>query len=215
MQDHVHQPCHHKLVRNILTSQYAFRILNIGIEVVGHQHIVPVRSSPNVRRNVLYGRGVSGGNMAPHDMPPPAPHHPPKADDVWAVESEIFDRKLLHLAIKNRDAAAVNARRLFCHQPKAARSSRVKYFCDLHFLEKSQSTRPCAIPRSADSRPLFQPFWMLNFPKLAMFSVSHLNPLFSLVHTSVGTQIPYHQKCFLCLYLPDHCPCPLAGIPST
>ena len=64
-----------KLVQNSLTPWCAFQIRKIGIEVAGHQDLVPVRLDSDGHIDVLYGRGVAGGNIAPHDMPPTSPNH--------------------------------------------------------------------------------------------------------------------------------------------
>ena len=43
-----------------------------------------------------------------------------KSDDDRTVEVELFDSKVLRLAVGNRDAAAVRTWRLCCHYPKSA-----------------------------------------------------------------------------------------------
>ena len=70
-------------------------------------------------------------------MLPPPPHHQLKADDIRAVEAELFDSEMLRFAVKNYEAAAVSARRLRCRHSKSASFPRVKYFCELRFLEDS------------------------------------------------------------------------------
>ena len=64
-----------KLVQNSLTPWCAFQIRKIGIEVAVHQDLVPVRLDSDGHIDVLYVRGVAGGNIAPHDMPPTSPRH--------------------------------------------------------------------------------------------------------------------------------------------
>ena len=71
-----------KLFQNGLTPWCAFQIRNIGIEVSGLQNLVPVRSNSDGKIDVLYGQGVAGGDIAPHNMPPLSPHHQLKGDDV-------------------------------------------------------------------------------------------------------------------------------------
>ena len=70
-------------------------------------------------------------------MSPPPPRHQLKADEIWAVESELFDSKVLRLAVENCDAAVVIARLLCHHHLKAASLPRVNYFCELPQLGKS------------------------------------------------------------------------------
>ena len=83
-----------KLVQNGLTQWCAFQIRKIGIEVAGHQYLVPVRSNSDGHIDVLYGQGVAGGDIAPHNMPPPSPRHQLKGDDVRAVEAELFNSEV-------------------------------------------------------------------------------------------------------------------------
>ena len=125
VQYHVHYPCRHELVRNGLPLRCAFRLRQVGIEVAGHQYLGPVRSSPDVRSNILYVRGVAREDITPHNMPPPPRHHQPKYYDIWAMESELFNSEVLHLAVENCNSAAVSTRRLRCHHPKASRFPRV------------------------------------------------------------------------------------------
>ena len=59
------------------------------------------------------------GDIALHGMPLPPPCHQLKYDDVQTVDAELFDIKVLLLAVKNRNAAAVSTWHLCCHHPKA------------------------------------------------------------------------------------------------
>ena len=77
-----------------------FRLHKIGIEVACHQELVSVRSAPDGISDVLYGLGVGGGEIAPHNMTPPPPRPQLKADDVQAMEAELFYNKVIHLAVK-------------------------------------------------------------------------------------------------------------------
>ena len=113
------------------------RSARFGIEVAGHQDIVPVRSNYDGHIDVLYSRGIAGGNIAPHNMPPPFPSHQLKYDDVRAVEEELFDSKVLRLAVKKSEAATESAWRLRRRHTKSASFPRVKSFCEPRFLEDS------------------------------------------------------------------------------
>ena len=143
---HVFYPRCLNLVRYGLALGYAFWLRNICIEVKCHQELGPVRSIPDGSSDILYGRGVSGGDISPYDMPPPPPCHQLKSDDIQAVEVDLFDRKVLHLAVKNSNSATVSAWCLRHHHPKSARFPRVKSFCEIRFLKTPQSTLPCSIP---------------------------------------------------------------------
>ena len=68
-------------------------------------------------------------------MLPPPPHHQLKADDIRAVEAELFDSEVLHPAVKNRDAAAVSSRHLCLYHTKPASFPCVNFFCEICFLE--------------------------------------------------------------------------------
>ena len=100
----------------------AFRIREIIIEVVGHQELGPIRSIPDGRYGVLYSWGVSGGNIGPHDMPPPPPYHQKEADGVLNVEADLLNGEVLSLSVENSDTATmtVRRRRRYFHHPKAA-----------------------------------------------------------------------------------------------
>ena len=111
VQTHVHQPRRLKLVRNGLCPRCAFCLHQISIEISGHQKIGPVRLIPDGRIKFLYGRGVAGGNTTPHGIPPPPPCRHLGADDVQTMEAELLDVKVLQLAVEDRDAATMSARR--------------------------------------------------------------------------------------------------------
>ena len=140
------QPQRRELVRYGFTPWGAFRLHKIGIDVASHQDLRPVRLIPDGRSGVLYGRGVSGGDIAPHDMPPPPLHHQMKADDVHDVEAELFDSKVLCLAEKNLDASAVSAWRLCRYHPKAFWFLRVNSFCELCLLKYTKINRSLLHP---------------------------------------------------------------------
>ena len=101
VQAHVLYPRCRYLVRDGLTPWSASRICKICIEVTCHQELGPVKSSPYGSRNILYGLGVDGGDIAPHAIPLPPPRHQLKADDVQAVEAKLFGRKVLRIVVKN------------------------------------------------------------------------------------------------------------------
>ena len=67
-------------------------------------------------------------------MTPPPPRHQLKADDVWAVEAELFDSEVLCLAVENCNADAVSTWRLHCHSLKAARFPHVNYVGEFRLL---------------------------------------------------------------------------------
>ena len=112
----------------------ALWILQFGIEVSVHQELGPIRPIPDGRINVLYVRDVAGGDITPHNMPPPPPRHQLKADEVRAVEAQPFYSKVLRLAVENCDAAAASTWRLRHHHPKLARIPHVKFVSDFYLL---------------------------------------------------------------------------------
>ena len=59
------------------------------------------------RYNVLYVRGINGGDIAPHDMPPPSPRHQLEAEDVWTIESELLDGEVFRLAVEDRNTITI------------------------------------------------------------------------------------------------------------
>ena len=64
----------------------AFWIREISIEFVGYQDLGPVRLIHDGRSDVLYVWGVSGVDIASHDMPLPPPHYQLKSDDVPSIK---------------------------------------------------------------------------------------------------------------------------------
>ena len=110
---------HCELVRNALRLLFAFRIHQVGIKISGHQDLVPVRSMPDGCSNVLYGKGVSGGDIIPQDMPLPPPCHKLEADDFRTVEAELVNGEVLRLLVEDCDVSATSAwcrRRRRCHR---------------------------------------------------------------------------------------------------
>ena len=128
MQSHVLYPRRRELVRNGLTLWCAFRLRDICIEFSVHQDLSPVRSIPDGCNDVLYGQGVSGGNIAPHDMPPPPPRYQLKSDDVQAVEAELLDSEVLRLAVKN-----INSATLLKSENYAMKIFKLFYVLEFHF----------------------------------------------------------------------------------
>ena len=63
----------------------------VGIDIDIHQELGPARLIPEGLSEVLYSRGVTGGNISPHDMTPPPHCHHLENDDVQTVEAEILD----------------------------------------------------------------------------------------------------------------------------
>ena len=120
MWSHVNYPRRCDIVSNGLSSWYAFRLRQVGIEFSSHNDLGPVISIPDGLSAVLYGQVVAGGDTIPHDIPLPPPRHHLEADDVWAVDSDLFNGEELRLAVENYDAAAVITRHLRHHHPKSA-----------------------------------------------------------------------------------------------
>ena len=129
-------------------------------------------------------------------MPPQSPRHQLKATDIQAVDEELFDSKVLRLAVENSDAAAVSARRLrLCH-PKAARFPCVNSFYELRLLENSTiypslchpikcrlQTPVLSVPDAECAEPDY-------------FILPSYDPRPSLLHPYIKTHIPYHRKIF-------------------
>ena len=63
---HVHQPRRRELVCNGLQPRCAFRLHQVAIEISGHQELAPLRLIPDGRNDVLYDRGVDGGDHCHH-----------------------------------------------------------------------------------------------------------------------------------------------------
>ena len=76
-----------------------FWICQVVIDIDVHQEIGPIRLILDGCSDVLYGSGVDGGYITPHDMPPPPPCHQLEVDEVLTVEAEILDGKVLRLTV--------------------------------------------------------------------------------------------------------------------
>ena len=113
------------------------RLCKICVEVACQQDLGPIFFNPDGSSDVLYDQGIAGGDIAPNNMPPPPTHHQLKPDNVWAVEAELFIRKVLRLAVKNCDVAAVNTLHLRCHHPEAAEFPLVNSFCEICLLKNT------------------------------------------------------------------------------
>ena len=80
--------------------------------------------------------------MIPHDMPPPLPCHQLEADDIPDVEAELFDGKVLRLAVENCNSAAVTTWRLCRYHLKVAGFLHIDSVGEFFSCSTSQSIRP-------------------------------------------------------------------------
>ena len=155
-------------------------------------------------------------------MPITPPCHHLEADNIWTLELDLLDGKLLRLAVENCDAAAVIARRRLRHHPKSVGFlcvNSVGEFCFLQYsttnLFLSQTvkcwfqTSILSIPGAICAEPyhfLWPPSEPLSLPGKPLcsnantlpleniFSISVRPPLVHTHHLSSLTLSPLHHR---------------------
>ena len=75
-----------KVHSNLLIARGSIWILQAYIKVSDHQHLCPTGSLADGRNDVLYGRGVIWGNIAPHEITLLPYCHHTEVDNIWVVE---------------------------------------------------------------------------------------------------------------------------------
>ena len=85
LQTHIHHISRREFFRNGFRPRCSLRILQIGINIAGHQDLGPVRLNPDGCYNVLYGWVVTGVNISLHYMKPPPLRYQLEADYVRVV----------------------------------------------------------------------------------------------------------------------------------
>ena len=109
---HVFQSSCGKGYLNILRVCSYLRLRQFRVEVNGHQNLRPTGTPFDGRNNVLYGRGVVGGDVSPHDMPLMPFYFQMEAENVWAVETEHLKGEVLRLVVEYGNDAVMRAWRL-------------------------------------------------------------------------------------------------------
>ena len=101
---------------------------------------------PDVFHDVLYGQYVAGGDISPHNMPPPSPCHQIEADDVWYMEADFLNGKVIRLAVDYRDSSVMSAWRRRRRHQKSYGLSRVNIICYLGLMQNSNINLPLRHP---------------------------------------------------------------------
>ena len=91
----------------VSTSCGSLRLRQVYVEVASHQQLIPAGPPDDGRDNVLYGRGIIGGDVPPHDIILLLYHHYLEYDDVWDVEEERLKGEALHLVVEDGNASAI------------------------------------------------------------------------------------------------------------
>ena len=105
-------------------------ILQVCIEVTLQNQFAPSGPPSDGRDNVLYDRGVFGGGVKPHDMPPLTSC---RAIEVYCIQGEVP-----HIVVEERDATIMRDQRLRCRNPIPARFPCVNPPRDLCILEDAK-----------------------------------------------------------------------------
>ena len=87
--------------------------VDVGASV--HQNLGPVGTLADGRDDVIYGRGIVWGQIAPLDIPPMYSLCHMKADNVRTVEENLLQGEVIRLVVEHGDAVAMRNRRLVRH----------------------------------------------------------------------------------------------------
>ena len=108
------------LVLASATAIFSACVITSGSDRYSLEFLETSRSPPqeppdNGRDDVIYGRGVIGGDIILHDIPPLPPRYKMEADNIRAVEAESLQIEVLYVAVDYRDAADQQSWLCCCH----------------------------------------------------------------------------------------------------
>ena len=109
---HVFQYSCNEVRRDLLRVLGSLWLRLVYVYVTGHQQIIYAGPPSDVRNNALYGQGVVGDDVAPHETPPLPSCCQTEADNVRAVDAELLKGEVLRLAVEDDDSAAIRDWRL-------------------------------------------------------------------------------------------------------
>ena len=74
--------------RNLLRARGPLWIGQVRIEVTSHMKLAPLGPPDDGRNDVLYGRGVVGGDIIAHSVPPLSSRQHLEDYEIWDVEAK-------------------------------------------------------------------------------------------------------------------------------
>ena len=99
--------------RNVLSSPNALRLRQFHVEVSRRQQFGSLGPLFERGNDTFYCRGVVGGEVTSHDVPPPLPRRHLESDNVGPKSSDGLHRKMGCWPVKHWHSAAVSARRVY------------------------------------------------------------------------------------------------------